>query len=370
MLMKKVLSFPIKLLLVAVAAFVVFNYGFFREIFGKINEAMQPIFIGITLALIMNVPAEFFEKKLFAKLKREKLKKALSLALSVLILAGVAALVFGLAVPAGVESVKGIFSSKNDSSPFDKLANTSAFMNFLVTQGRVLYENFASKISDYMPQMLDIAKNVFKIAANILLGLGIAIMLLANKTALKNQASKLFGFLLKGKNTEKITEIADIAVSKFSRYLGGQVLEAVILGSVCYLCMLILRLPYAALISLVIGFSNLIPIVGAYVGGGLSALLIFSVSPAKAVVFVIFILILQQVESFTTYPVIVGKYVGLNGFWIMVSIVLWGGLLGFWGVFLGVPFTAFLHDLLGSFIAQKNNLPALPPSRSDEPKPT
>lgn len=360
--MKKLSAqFAWKLAAIAAAAFVVFNFSLIGGTFRTVIDVLQPVFIGVVLALILNVPMEFCENKLLKKIKKTKLKRGISLALSILLFAGITALVFGLAIPAGVESVKNIIARMGEQSTWDKLAETNAFMKFLVTQGKVLYDNFVAKLEDYMPKMLEIAQNVFKIAANILLGLGVAIMLLANKSGLKVQLKKLLnGVFKKKKNIARFTEVTDMAVNKFSRYLGGQVIEAVILGIVCYLCMLILRLPYAPLISMIIGFVNLIPIVGAYIGGALGALLIFSVSPAKALVFVIFILILQQVESFTTYPVIVGKYVGLNSFWIMVSIIIWGGLLGFWGVFLGVPFTAFLHDYVNMLLKKDECVPVLP----------
>ncbi len=362
--MKKLSAqFLLKLACITVAAFAVFNFTLLCKAFDKVTDVLQPVFIGIVIALIVNVPMEFFENKVFKKLKKRRLKRALSLSVSILLFAGVLALIFGLAIPAGAESIKNLLAPSESASVWDKLAEGGSFMKFLVTQGKVLYENFLSRLNDYMPKMLEIAQNVFKVIANILLGLGVAIMILSNKHGLKVQAKKLLnGVFKKKEKVARFAEVTDIAVNKFSRYLGGQVIEAVILGIVCYVLMTIIRLPYAPLISLIIGFVNLIPIVGAYIGGALGALLIFSVSPTKAIIFIVFIIILQQVESFTTYPVIVGRYVGLNGFWIMVSIIVWGGLLGFWGVFLGVPFTAFLHDYINMLITPKNTpVLALPP---------
>ena len=123
--------------------------------------------------------------------------------------------------------------------------------------------------------------------------------------------------------------------------------------------------PFSDRLSPVKSFVKLDPIRGPYVGGALGAILIFSVSPAKALIFIVFVIILQQVEAFTTYPVIVGKYVGLSGFWIMVSIVVWGGLFGFWGVFLGVPLTAFLHDYLKMLLSPKDTEIMLLPGKTD-----
>ncbi len=358
-------SFLLKLLAVTIAGFIVFNFTLLGDVFGKVIGVLQPVFIGIVLALIMNVPMEFLENKVLKKIKKAKIKRFLSLGLSLILFAGIFALIFGLAVPSAVESIKSIYENL-DGNYWDKVAADSKVMGFIIKQIKVLYENFAAKLNDYMPKMLAIATDVIKVVANIVLGAGIAIMILSNKHGLKVQIKKfLYGVCKNKEKIKRFAAVTDIALTKFSRYLGGQVIEAVILGIVCYVCMIILKLPYAALISLVIGFVNLIPIIGAYVGGALGAILIFSISPAKALIFIVFVIILQQVEAFTTYPIIVGKYVGLSGFWIMVSIVVWGGLFGFWGVFLGVPLTAFLHDYLKMLLSPKDSEIILLPGKTD-----
>lgn len=349
-------TFIKKTVVVALAAFVVLNFAFIKGTAGSIFNILQPVFIGVIIALILNVPMDFFDKKVFKKIKKDKIRSFLSLSLSVVLFAGVLGLIIGLALPAGIESVKNLLADENGSI-WERLSKGGKIANFVATYGKVLYDNFTSKLQNYLPKMLKIAQDVFKAVANLILGLGIAIMLLANKKNLVSQAKKLLDSTFKEKKrVNAIAEVTGIALNKFSRYLGGQVIEAVVLGVVCYVCMTILRLPYAALISLIIGFVNLIPIIGSYIGGTLGAILIFSVSPTKALIFIVFIIILQQVESFTTYPVIVGKYVGLNGFWIMVSIVVWGGLFGFAGMLLGVPLTAFLHDYIALLIQRKSEL--------------
>ena len=353
-------AFIKKAAVIGIAAFIIFNFGVISGGFTSILTVLKPVFIGLIFALILNVPTEFFETKVLKKIKKDKFRHFLSLTFSVVIFAGVLALIFGLAVPAGVDSIKNLVAS-GDGSIWDRLKRGGKFLELVATYGKVLYDNFTSKIQDYLPKMLQIAQDVFKFAADLILGLGIAIMLLANKKNLTVQAKKLLKAVFKdNKKVSALFEVTGIALNKFSRYLGGQVIEAVVLGAVCYVCMVLIRLPYAALISLIIGFVNLIPIVGAYIGGAIGAVLIFSVDPTKALIFVIFIVILQQVEAFTTYPVIVGKYVGLNSFWIMVSIVVWGGLFGFAGMLLGVPLTAFLHDYIALIMQRKEQLKSEP----------
>lgn len=343
--MKKLpLDFVVKVLFIALAAFVVLNFPMLKGLCGKIIGVFQPIFIGIVFALIINVPMEFCYNKLLKKMRKEKLKKILSLLFGIIVFGGIFGAVIGIALPAGAKSVQSIIEQMSSGDMWEKISSSGSFGKAVVSLGDKLYHFIVNRLNSHTPQMVALAQNAVKVLLNILFGLAIAIMLLANRDKVRLQIIKLAGCIFKKEKIDRFGEVTTIAISKFSRYLGGQVIEAFILGLACYFFMLILRLPYAPLVSLIIGFVNLIPIVGAYIGGALCTIIIFAVSPIKALVFVVFILILQQLEAFTTYPIIVGRYVGLNGFWIMVSIIVWGGLFGFWGVFLGVPLTAFLHD--------------------------
>ncbi len=343
--MKKLpLDFILKVLFIAAAAFVVLNFTMLQGVFYKVIAVFQPIFIGIVFALIINVPMEFCYKKLLKKMKREKFKKCISLLFGLIVFGGIFGAVIGIALPAGAKSVQTIINQMSNGDMWEKISSSGSFGKAIVALGDKLYHFIVNRLNSYTPQLVNLAQNAVKVLLNILFGLALAIMILANRDKVKAQIIKLAACIFNKEKIDKFQEVTTIAISKFSRYLGGQFIEAFILGLACYFFMLILRLPYAPLVSLIIGFVNLIPIVGAYIGGALCTIIIFAVSPVKALVFVVFILILQQLEAFTTYPIIVGRYVGLNGFWIMVSIIVWGGLFGFWGVFLGVPLTAFLHD--------------------------
>jgi len=274
-------------------------------------------------------------------------------------LLGVITLFIILIIPAGVKSIQNMVAQVSSGTTFDKLADGNAILNFLVKEGSKYYDKLIEQLKNYVPKLMSLAQNVLKVMGNILMGLFIAIMMVSNRENLKTQFGKLLHSLIKRPKLVSIIRISNIALKKFSKYLAGQLTEAILLGTVCYIFMTILQLPYAALVSLIIGFVNLIPIVGAYIGGAFSAIIILSVSPVKALIFVIFIVILQQLEAFTTYPIIVGKYVGLNSFWIIVSIVIWGGVFGFWGIFLGVPLTAFLQEVINQYIKEKDRIKEL-----------
>lgn len=340
-----------KLILVTIAAILIWNFEKALSIFDVVKNAFRPIFIGIIIALILNVPMQFFEKKVFYKFK--KLKTVFSLWSSVILFVG-AIVGFGfLFFPRLVESIKHVAESFQSGNAFENLSSDNPFFNYIFDNLKKITEDFIDRLQEYLPKMLELAGNVLRVAINIFLGLFLAILMLMNKEELKRQFKKLLFNTDKKEKAKDIMEMFHLALDKFSKYVGGMLLEAMILGIVCYLAMLIIGLPFAPVIAAVIALVNLIPMVGAYIGGGLSALLIFSVNPGQALIFIIFIVILQQLESVTTYPVIVGRYVGLSSFWILVSVILGGSLFGFTGVFLAVPVMAFLHDFIGGLLSKK-----------------
>lgn len=349
---KNYADFFIKLAAVTVAAFIVFNFGRVSGFFGTVFNIVQPIMIGIVIALAMSVPLSFFERKLFAKIDKPKLKEFLCLGLTFLIFAGVITVLAVLIIPQGVKSVKDLMEKFSSGEVTAAIKNIEG-MEFLQPLIEKLYDFLSSRINEYIPQIMSVMQSVFTGLYNIVFGAVIAVMLIINRKNVKLFLKKIIGLLFKERN-QKVHMFLLNASEKFSKYLGGQLTEACILGFACYVTMLILKVPYAALVSLIVGFMNLIPILGAYIGGAVSAIIVFAASPDKAIVFIIAVIILQQIEGFTTYPVIVGKYVGLNGFWITVSIILWGGIFGFWGMFLGVPLSAFLFDIFENYYSKKS----------------
>ena len=347
---KKYGEFIAKLALVTVCAFLVIDFPAVHTFIERLFAVLQPVVIGGVLALAMCVPLRFFKYKIFRKIKNEKAKEILSLATTFLLFAGVIALLAALILPQGADSVRELMErfSSGAEETFDDLPFFSSLKPYLLRA----YSFLSGKITEYVPQILSLLQNVFTGLYNVLFGIVIAVMLVIHRKNVKLFLRKIIDLLFKEKNA-KIRSVLLGATEKFSRYLGGQLTEACILGFVCYIVMLLLHIPFAALVSLIVGFMNLIPILGAYIAGVLCAILVFSADPSKALVFLAALLILQQVEGFTTYPVIVGKYVGLNGFWTTVSVIVFGGLFGFWGMFFGVPVTAFAFELFESYYNKK-----------------
>ena len=173
-----------------------------------------------------------------------------------------------------------------------------------------------------------------------------AVYILNSKETLKKQIKKLIRAYLPAEKAENFLQICTLSENTFYNFLTGQCLEAVILGVLCFLGMLIFQFPYAATISVLIGVMNLIPIVGAFIGLIVGAILILSISPIKALFFVIFILVLQQIEGNLIYPKVVGNSVGLPGMWVLVAVVVGGNIGGALGLLLGLPVVSVLYTVL------------------------
>ena len=166
------------------------------------------------------------------------------------------------------------------------------------------------------------------------------------KERLGHQFRRLLDTYWKPRWTEKLYYVLRTVDNCFHRFIVGQCVEAVILGLLCILGMLIFRFPYAGMIGALIGFTALIPVAGAYIGAVVGALMIFTVSPIQALLFLVFLVVLQQLEGNLIYPRVVGSSIGLPGIWVLAAVTVGGGLLGVGGMLLGVPLTAAVYQLL------------------------
>ena len=197
---------------------------------------------------------------------------------------------------------------------------------------------------------INITTSILGALVNVLLALVFSVYMLAQKEKLVAQGKRLLLAALPEKAGERTMHILKLTNGAFSSFVTGQVTEAFILGTLCCLGMLILRLPYALPVSVIISFTSLIPIFGAWIGAATGAFLIVFVSPVKALTFLIFLLILQQVEGNLIYPKVVGKSVGLPGLWVLAAVTVGGGAFGVLGMLLGVPVCSVIYALLQDYL--------------------
>ena len=196
---------------------------------------------------------------------------------------------------------------------------------------------------------------------NLIIGIIVSVYILSNMEGFKAGAKRLLYSLFRLETAEKLREGIAFTDQTFMGFINGKLLDSAIIGLLCYIVCAILNMPYALLVSVIVGVTNIIPFFGPFIGAIPSAVIILMVSPPKCLIFIIFIIILQQVDGNIIGPKILGNSIGINGFWVMFSIILGAGLFGFWGMLLGVPVFVVIYTAIGSVITKRlkeNDLPA------------
>ena len=212
-----------------------------------------------------------------------------------------------------------------------------------------LYDNIS------IDTTVNITTSIVAAMVDIVLGIVFAVYLLSQKEKLGKQAKKSTRAILGDERSKRFLDITSLANKVFTKFVTGQVTEACIIGVLCFIGMLIFRMPYAAIISVLVGFTALIPIFGAFIGTGIGAFLILLESPIKAIWFVLFIIVLQQLEGNLIYPRVVGKSVGLPPIWVLAAVTIGGGLFGIPGMLFGVPVCSVMYVLFKEFVNKQNN---------------
>ena len=357
--------------LIAVAAACILIYLAVQNI-GTIASAVKwgfnllsPLVLGVFIAMILNVPVHFFESHLFRKTKKEKLKKLgrpLAMLLSVILILGIFTGIVGLIIPELVDAVKIIIdgaievitSISNAQMPaiLEKIPVGEEIYNNLLTS--IDWNTLISQLQSWLTQQstsimntaVGTVSSVVTWVVNLIIALIFAIYVLSNKEKLKNQAARLVRAWIPEKAGSWIIHAFSVGMKIFRSFVSGQTLEAVILGSLCMIGMLILRIPYAPMVGALVGVTAFIPVVGAVAGTAVGAFMILTVSPGKALIFVIYLLILQQIEGNLIYPKVMGDRVNLPAMWVLAAVTIGGGIAGPLGMLLGVPVTSTIYILL------------------------
>lgn len=340
----------------------------FKEVTGVIYnffDIISPFIWAIAIAFVLNLLMKFFDNKVLRfmdKSKNRKIRSAkrpLSILLALITIIGIITTVIIFIIPQLIESV----SKLGESIPgylqqlellVEKLLKNvnsaqlnQVFSNILNMWKEIL--NVSTQVlTSFLSNAIDITLSVTTSIFDIFLALIFSIYMLANKEKLIIQVKKvLFAFIPK-KGADKTLEIFRIANKTYASFITGQCIEAVIIGTLCFLGMTILRLPYAFLIGTLVGVTSIIPIFGAFIGTIPSLFILFMVSPIKALTFLIFILILQQIEGNFIYPRVVGNSVGLSSIWVTLAILIGTSVYGVVGIFIGIPLFAVFYKVFGS----------------------
>lgn len=342
---------------------------FFSLLFGLLS----PLLLGMCIAFILNVPMRSIETRLFAPLTRrftgriwKRLRRPLALVLTLVLAAGVLALALFLIIPElartlGVlaDSIPG-FIARVEESANDLAARYPQWQDWLASL-EINWDSIANSLISFVQNgavnlfssTLNLATSVFSGVFNFVLAFIFALYILLGKETLGRQLIRLCRAHLPDKHTDRILRVARLANKTFSRFITGQCLEAVILGLMFYLAMLIFRFPYALMIAVLIAILALIPIFGAFIGCIIGAFLIFVNDPMQAFWFIVMFLVLQQIEGNLIYPKVVGTSVGLPSIWVLAAVTVGGGLFGIFGMLTFVPLCSVLYALLRESTARK-----------------
>ena len=348
---------------IAILIFALVNFEKILSILGYIINILSPFLFGIILAFVLNVLVNFIEKKIFGKIKPSKIwnkiKRPVSITLSLIFVILIIVFIMNLLIP----QLKNSVSLFTESLPEYKEDVIGVLNKFDVTDSTInkvseYLDNFSKVITDYIKGnskdvitvTTEVATSIIEIISKAIIAIVFAIYMIAQKENLRRQFDKLMNAYLKPKNIDKINTVAVTANKTFSNFVTGQCLEALIFGSLCFIGMLIFGFPYAPTISVLIGFTALIPIFGAFIGTALGAFLILMVSPIKAILFVVFIIILQQIEGNFIYPKVVGKSVGLSGMWVLLSVTVGASVGGILGLLIATPLCSLLYSFLTQIV--------------------
>ena len=366
----------IKVALVIFALYLAIHYwGHAAGILKTLLGAAVPVIIGAVISYPLNILMSFYEKHLFPKSEKKlavRSRRGLALTLAILTLVGLIALIIALVVPQLVSCVKLLVAEVPD------------FFNMVVaklSEFEFVPEDIIAALSkiDWKSRITDIIKTVYSGLGSVMdvvvttvsslvsgvttafLAIIFAIYLLLGKDKIGSQLKKVMHHFIPERITEKFDYVRKVADESFHKFIVAQCTEALILGGLCTLGMLILRLPYAAMIGAVTVVTAFIPVVGALLGGAIGAFLILMESPVKALIFLVFIILLQQIEGDLIYPRVVGSSMGLPSIWVLTAVTLGGGMFGVLGMMLSVPLASTMYTLLRNEVYGKREKELIPP---------
>lgn len=342
------------------------NIGVVADAVAWVAALVMPLILGVVFALILNVPMRFFESHIWNKTQKrvlQKLRRPVSFVVSLVLIVGILAGVIWLVIPELVDALKLIVESAIDFANTLSAMDTAElaelpFGNLLLnTDWDKILADLQTWLKEQSGTIMDTAVGTISSLVGGVVDFFIAfvfsVYILFSKEKLKAQTCRLIRAWLPKGFGEWSIHAAAVASENFRNFVSGQTLEAVILGVLCMIGMWILQIPYAPMVGALVGVTALIPVVGAFVGAIVGGFMILTVDPWKAVIFIVFLVILQQLEENLIYPRVMGSRVNLPAMWILAAVTIGGGIAGPVGMLLGVPVTSTLYVLVREATQQR-----------------
>ena len=347
---------------------------------GKAFGAAAPLLIGGVVAYPLNILMYRYETWYFPRSKKtffRVTRRPVCMVAAILTLLAVVAGVMILIIPQLISCVQVIFAElpeainnvllwldKYDFLP-DNILDMLEAVDWKERIGQII-EVLTSGIGSVVEFVIDAITSVFSGLVTALISIIFAIYLLAGKEKLKRQGITLLERYIGRKWRDRILYVLSVMDKCFHRFIVGQCIEAVILGVLCAIGMAILRLPYATMVGALVAFTALIPVAGAYIGAAVGAFMILTVSPMQALIFLIFLVLLQQFEGNVIYPRVVGSSMGLPDIWVLAAVTVGGGMAGIAGMLVGVPLAATVYRLVRDDVRRRTYVePETEPAKED-----
>lgn len=349
------------------------RYAGLHKAWSSFVGILQPIIIGFAMAFLMNPIMQFLERRLYPFLKRhsksvtaaKKTARLICSLAALIIFLGMIVLMFVAIIPETVDTARYLVDNLGD-----KIGGVLDWAN-QITGGHfeenIMHvkesgiEESLQKGLEWLGNFLEFGQDeivsmvtsgvisVGRLFVNLIVGIIVSIYILMSKEVFKGQGKKLIYGIFKTEHANVILEIGRKTADIFYGFIIGKIIDSIIIGIICYIGMVIFRFPYALLVSVIVGVTNVIPVFGPYIGAVPTVIIIFLTNPMQGIYFLIFIFALQQADGNIIGPKILGDSTGLSSFWVVLSIVVGGGLFGFMGMLLGVPTMALIYYLAGRF---------------------
>lgn len=366
--------------------FALIKFDLVLSILGYLLNLLKPFIFGFCIAFILNIPLSRIERGFKEKKKKQKSNVAkakqettvkrtikvsskvrvFSIILSLLIFVGIIFLTLFLVIPEFIntisifkDSIPSAFNTvqewardlmSNNQQVVEKINEFKPDWQQIYDEASVWIKSMASGL---IGVSIDFIVGLFSGIINFFMGVIFAVYMLMQKEKLTSQLKRLVRAYLPEEKAQKLLYVGHITNDTFKKFFGGQFIEAILLGVLCFIGMTIFGMPYALTISVLVGVTALIPVFGAFFGTAIGAILILAVNPMQAFWFVVYIIVLQQIDGNFIYPKIVGDSVGLPGIWVMLAVLVGGNSLGIIGMLIGVPIASVAYKLIKEYVEKK-----------------
>ena len=348
--------------------FLIYRFDGFGSAISTLTSILMPFIYGAVIAYLLKPVCNTIEGFLrrFIPEKMKGLISVLSIALTILFGLLLIYALLMMIIPQLITSVTALYyTAQSNFARFVRWANHLEFiennekiMSLLNTAYETMTTNLDSWVKNTLiPSMQDIVSgaaigvlNIVTWAKNLIIGIIVAVYMLASRKRFVQQAKLIFYSVFKPRWAQLIIEEIQYADKMFGGFINGKIMDSAIIGVLCYIGCLIFKFPSALLVSVIIGVTNVIPFFGPFIGAVPATLLILIQNPIKALWFILFVLVLQQVDGNIIGPKILGNTTGLSSFWVLFAILLFGGLWGFVGMIVGVPLFAVIYDIIKKLV--------------------